>query len=87
MPETRTEWAARFNRYDGTAEHKIGGDRDHAELYADSTATHLASLNEPTRREGGIESADLVSREVAVEDDGTRNIRPWQVVRAGEVAS
>lgn len=80
---TRTEWAARANYYDGTAKHQIGSDREHAELMADSMTTHLDSLNEPTRRAGGVESVDLVSRSVTVEDDGTQIIRPWRVERPG----
>ncbi len=86
MTETRTEWAARFNYYDGTAKHEIGGDREHAELTADGKATHLASLNDATRELGGVKSAELVSREVTVEGDGTQIIRPWKVERAGQVA-
>ncbi len=85
MPETRTEWAARANYYDGAAKHQRGTDREHAELIADSMATYLASLNDATRECGGVKSADLVSREVTVEDDGTQIIRPWRVERAGEV--
>jgi hypothetical protein len=86
MPETRTEWAARANYYDGTTKHTIGADREHAELIADSMATHLASLNEPTRQLGGIESADLMSRRVTVENDGTQIIRPWHFERPGNPA-
>ena len=85
MSETRTEWGARYNYYDGTTKHQEGSDREHAELIADSVATHLASLNEATRRHGGVESVDLVHRQVTVEDDGTQIIRPWQVERAGQV--
>jgi hypothetical protein len=87
MPETRTEWAAALNGYDGGVKYTNHGDREYAELTADSVATHLASLNEATREYGKVKSVDLVQREVTVEDDGTQIIRPWQVVRAGEVAS
>lgn len=87
MTESRTEWAAQFTRYDGTVKHEpCGADREHAEFTADSVTTYLESLNEPTRRENGVESAEVVSRTVTVEDDGTQIIRPWQVVRVGEVA-
>lgn len=83
MPETRTEWAARANYYDGTVKHTVGNDREHAEMVTDSIATHLASLNEPTNQYNGVESVDLVSRLVTVEDDGTQIIRPWHFERAG----
>lgn len=84
MTDTRIEWAARLNRYDGTTKFDSHGlDREHAEFTADSVTRYLNSLNEPTRRENGVESADLVRREVTVEDDGTQIIRPWQVERAG----
>lgn len=83
MSETRTEWAARFNRYDGTWKADSVGDREHAEFTADSVATYLTSLNEPTHQENGVKSVDLVHREVTVEDDGTQIIRPWQVEREG----
>lgn len=84
MPETRTEWGARINYYDGTTKHTpAGDDQAFAEMAADSMMTHIESLNEPTRLENGVRSADVVSRQVTVEDDGTQIIRPWQVERAG----
>jgi hypothetical protein len=85
MAETRTEWAARFTRYDGTEKHEnAGDDREHAEFTADSVTAYLESLNESTRRMNGFESAEVVSRTVTVEDDGTQIIRPWRFERAGE---
>jgi len=84
MTTTRTEWAAAVNYYDGTVKHAPGTDEDHAQLLADSVTTHIESLNGPTRKENGVESADVVSREVTVEDDGTQVIRPWRVARAGQ---
>lgn len=83
MTETRAEWAAALNGYDGGVKYQPG-DQKYAELVADSVATHLASLNEATREHGKVLSADVVSREVTVEDDGTQIIRPWAVVRAGQ---
>lgn len=83
MSETRTEWAAALNGYDGGVKYQTG-DREYAELVADSVATHLASLNEATREHGKVRSVDLVSRSVTVEDDGTQIIRPWQVEREGQ---
>lgn len=84
MTATRTEWAARFNPYEGGEKYEnAGGDREHAEFTVDSVATYLASLNDATREHGGFRSVDLVSREVTVEDDGTQIIRPWAVVRTG----
>lgn len=84
MSETRTEWAAALYGYDGGVKYQAG-DREYAELVADSVATHLASLNEPTREAGKVRSVNLVSREVTVEDDGTQIIRPWSVEREGQV--
>jgi hypothetical protein len=84
MSETRTEWAAALNGYDGGVKYQAG-DREYAELVADSVATHLASLNGPTRELGKVRSVYLVFREVTVEDDGTQIIRPWQKEREGQV--
>jgi hypothetical protein len=83
MSETRAEWAAALNGYDGGTKYQQG-DREYAELVADSVTTHLASLNEATREMGKVRSADVVFREVTVEDDGTQIIRPWQVEREGQ---
>ncbi|GAA0529350.1 hypothetical protein GCM10010172_07530 [Paractinoplanes ferrugineus] len=86
MSETRTEWAARYHRYDGTSTiHPAFGDRVHAEMLADGKMSHLVTLNEPTRREGGVESVWVVSREVTVADDYTKTIGPWQAARPGRV--
>ncbi|MFY1686534.1 hypothetical protein [Plantactinospora sp. WMMB782] len=81
----RVEWAAEAHYYDGTVKHSVAEDENHAALLADSIATHLASLNEPTRRHNGVESVAIVNREVRVFGDGTQVISPWRKVRDGRV--
>lgn len=83
MAETRTEWAGRVLYYDGTVKHTIGSHRESAELIVDSIATHIESLNEPARKENGVDEVHVVSRLVTVEDDGTQIIKPWRFERAG----
>lgn len=79
--ETRIEWAAELRGYDGGVKHTPGGDEAHARMVAESTAYHLSTLNEPTRREGGVESAVLVRRDVRKLADGTLVISPWREVK------
>lgn len=78
--ETRIEWAAELRGYDGGVKHTIG-DEEYARLVTGSTSQHLSTLNEATRREGGVESAVLVRREVRKLADGTLVISPWREVK------
>jgi hypothetical protein len=73
------EWAARAVRYDGTAHHTVG-DEEYARLVVESTAMHLGSLDEATRRAGGVERVELVRREVREWPDGSRWTGPWATV-------
>lgn len=79
----RIEWAMALTYLTGETKHSAAGDEEHAALMADSVATHLASLNEPTREHNGVDSAAVVNREVRVLHDGTQIIGPWRHVRAG----
>ncbi len=79
----RTEWAAALRANTGTQYQGEGDDQAHATLVADSVATYLASLNEPTRRHLGVTGVDLVTRRVHTLPDNTVTMTPWTVVRPG----
>jgi hypothetical protein len=76
-PPTRVEWAAEARCYDGTTKRTVAINERAAALAAESMAYHLSTLNEPTRRMGGIKAAALVRREVRELEGGWLLTSPW----------
>jgi len=70
-------WAAEYTKFDGSVKRQPADERQHAILIVDSVRQHLASLNEPTRREAGVSSVHVVSRLTRTLDDGTQVLGPW----------
>jgi hypothetical protein len=84
--EQGVEWAARAVMFDGGAKY-MPGDEEYARMVVESMAMHLASLNEATRRAGGVERAELVRRETREWPDGSRWTGPWTTVSMNGVDS
>ncbi|MCW6003824.1 hypothetical protein K1W54_04405 [Micromonospora sp. CPCC 205371] len=75
---TRVEWATEARYYDGTTKYTVAINERGAALAAESMAYHLSTLNEPTRRMGGIKAAALVRREVRELNGGWVLTSPWR---------
>jgi hypothetical protein len=79
------EWAARAVYFDGSVKHTpAGGDETFARVTAESVTMHLESLNDATRRAGGVQRVELVRRETRKWPDGSRWTGPWAVVDGAE---
>ncbi|MFY1595522.1 hypothetical protein [Micromonospora sp. WMMD737] len=86
LGDHREEWAAEVTYLDGRKQRQQLADAEHAALVADSITTHVASLNEPTRKAHGVKSAAIVTRTVTAygpTDLPTLVISPWQHHRDG----
>jgi hypothetical protein len=81
--EVGTEWAARCVYFDGGVMYIDSTDEDFARMVVESMAMHLASLNEATRRAGGVERVELVRRETREWPDGSRWTGPWTAADPG----
>lgn len=87
IPAT-VEWATEIRHLNGTVRYKNwGDDKSLARDDADAINEYVASLNEPTRRERGYESARPVLREVRRFPDGSRLIGPWKPVESAAEVS
>lgn len=79
-------WAARLDGPDG-ARYSEGPDREHAELVADSIATHLEAVaaGRDTRGRGPeVTGVALVVRDRRVFRDGSEHLTAWRLVRDGK---
>lgn len=82
----REEWAAKFSCPDGDR-YTETGDREHAELVADSVATHLAEVaagRDRPARGPEVTGVAVVSRLRRIYPDGSEHLSPWRWVRDGE---
>ena len=79
VSSTEMVWAARYANYDGTARIVTGDDEEHARFVVECVLTHLASLSEPTRELGGVETCQPVSRTVTHYTDGSAHYTAWTV--------
>jgi hypothetical protein len=81
--EQGAEWAARCVYYDGGVMYTDSADENFARMVVESMAMHLASLNEATRRLGGVQHVVLVRRETRKWPDGSRWTGPWTAADPG----
>lgn len=85
---TETEiWAARLDGPNGPR-YSEGPDREHAELIADSIATHLAAVAEgrdtPARSGPEVTAVAVVRRTRRVHADTSERLSAWEYIRDGK---
>ncbi|MEU3452224.1 hypothetical protein ABZ671_01075 [Micromonospora sp. NPDC006766] len=81
--EVTEEWSAAVIR-NGTTRYQSAGDAEHAAIIADSIATHVASMNEPTREAYGVTGTAVMHRTTVRYEDDYQLTSPWRKIRDGQ---